>query len=125
MFTNKFPVAIVVAIICFPWCQAKAWDVPNGLIGYWPFDANTIDGKTIKDASGNLNFSIKIAAGQIGDALEFGSENGHCVVTELMITEAQLSSLTLMAGTEPTCGKFRLGKAVNGNLEVYIQYKGR
>ena len=84
-------------------------------------------GKTIKDASGNLNFSIKIVAGQIDDALEFGSENGHYVVTELMITEAQFPSLTVMtmAGTGPTCGKFRLGKAVNGNLEADIQYKGR
>ena len=44
-----------------------------------------------------------------------------------MITEAQFPSLTVMtmAGTGPTCGKFRLGKAVNGNLEADIQYKGR
>ena len=94
-------VAVTVALV-FVCYAAEAQYVQDGLLGYWSFDANTIDGDTIKDTSGNdnhgtINFPVKIVPGKVNDALEFDGENGHYVVTDLMITEAQFASLTMMA----------------------------
>ena len=49
--------------------------VEDGLVSYWSFDTNNVDGKSVKDGTGNydglINGSLKKVAGRIGDALEF------------------------------------------------------
>ena len=57
--------------------------VEDGLVSYWSFDANNIDGKTVKDGTGNYNGTIKGSpkkvAGKIGDALEFDGDETNFV----------------------------------------------
>ena len=57
--------------------------VEDGLVSYWSFDANNIDGKRVKDGTGNYNGSItgtlKKVNGKIGDALEFDGNEANFV----------------------------------------------
>jgi len=57
--------------------------VEDGLVSYWSFDANNLDGKTVKDGTGNYNGTIngspKKVAGKIGDALEFDGDEANFV----------------------------------------------
>lgn len=109
MFRKSFAMLVVVAVmLTFAWYanHAEADYVKKGLLAYWSFDKDTIDGKTVKDSSGNnkhaeSNFELKIVPGKIGDALEFGV-NGEYLDTKLMITEAQFESLTMMAWAKPS-----------------------
>ena len=106
MFAGKSSLFIMVAIMAvFAWYQAEAQYVQNGLVGYWPFDSSTISGTTARDVVGGhdgmINFPVKIVPGKVGDALEFPGENLASVVTDLMITEAQFASLTMMAWVKP------------------------
>jgi len=100
--------------------QAEAQVVEAGLIGYWSFDANTIDGDTIKDVSGNghdgtINFAVNIVEGKVGDALEFDGESGHYVDTGMMITEGTYESLTMMAWVKPNMPHEAWGSVINGD----------
>jgi len=106
---ESFPMFFVmVTALAFALCiyPAEAQIVEEGLLGYWPFDADTIEGDTVKDVSGNgnhgvINFDVKIAEGKVGDALEFGDADDHYVLTELMITEANHEKLTMMGWAKP------------------------
>ena len=60
--------------------------VEDGLIGYWSFDANNIQNKTVIDGTGNrdgtINGTLKKVAGKIGDALEFDANEANFVEIE-------------------------------------------
>ena len=60
--------------------------VEEGLIGYWSFDANNIQDKTVKDGTGNragtINGNLKKVAGKIGDALEFDANDANFIEIE-------------------------------------------
>ncbi len=60
--------------------------VEDGLISYWSFDAQNIDGNTVKDGTGNFNGTIagnlKKVGGKIGDALEFDGDETNFVEIE-------------------------------------------
>ena len=67
-------VTVMLVLVCY---VAEAQYVQDGLLGYWSFDADTIDGKTVSDSSGNgnhaeANFDLEMVEGKIGDALLFG-----------------------------------------------------
>lgn len=95
---------MVVVVLTFTW-RTEAQYVKDGLIGYWPFDANTISGKTIEDVVGNndgvINFNVKLVEGKVGDALEFDGENDRYVATQLKISPAEYKELTMMAWAKP------------------------
>ena len=96
-------VTVMLVLVCY---VAEAQYVQDGLLGYWSFDADTIDGKTVSDSSGNgnhaeANFDLEMVEGKIGDALLFGEVDGNRLTTELMVTEAQFESLTMMAWAKP------------------------
>jgi len=98
--------AATIALGFALYTPAQAQYVQDAMIGYWSFDASTIDGDTIIDVSGNgndatINFGVNVVDGKIGDALEFDGESGHYVDTGLMITEEQYESLTMMAWAKP------------------------
>jgi hypothetical protein len=61
--------------------QSEAKYVTDGLIGYWPLDNSTIEGKTVKDIFGKNNGTIignpKIVEGKVGQALEFDGISGR------------------------------------------------
>ena len=123
MFSKNLVVFVVVAsLLTFVWYtdQAEAQYVKQGMVGYWPFDKDTIDGNTIEDLSGNanhgtINFPVKTVPGQVGDALEFDGENAHYVGTELMITEAHFESLTMMAWAKPAHVHEAYGQLMGGD----------
>jgi hypothetical protein len=103
-FTIFFAATIALGFALYTPVQAQY--VQDGMIGYWSFDASTIDGDTIKDLSGNgndgiINFDVKIVEGKIGDALEFDGVDNHYVDTGMMVTEEQYESLTMMAWAKP------------------------
>lgn len=51
----------------------------NGIVGYWSFDAGTINGKNVKDQlgknDGELDGNPKVVPGKVGNGLEFDSKN--------------------------------------------------
>ena len=55
----------------------------DGLVSYWSFDAKNVEGKTVKDGTGNYNGTIKgnlkKVNGKIGDALEFDGNETNFV----------------------------------------------
>lgn len=57
--------------------------IEDGLVSYWSFDANNVDGKTVKDGTGNyngaINGNLKKVGGKIGDALEFDGDETNFV----------------------------------------------
>lgn len=123
MFNKGFTIfTITIAILAFI-CysnQSEAQYVEDGLIGYWPFDKNTIDKTTIKDMSGNnnhgtINFPVKTVPGKIGDALEFDGVNDHYVATKLAITDKEYVSLTMMAWVKPYKPHEAWGSIMNGD----------
>ena len=94
--------------------------VRKGLIGYWSFDDDTIKGDTVEDLAGNNDATIKGASikrvkGKIGEALEFGNQNGHFVDTGLRITSKQYENLTMMAWAKPYQRHVAWGSVMNGD----------
>lgn len=71
---------IAIALIA---TNLPAQIVEDGLVSYWSFDANNVDGKIVKDGTGNYNGTIngspKKVAGKIGDALEFDGNEANFV----------------------------------------------
>ncbi|HIE27398.1 TPA: LamG domain-containing protein [Candidatus Poribacteria bacterium] len=108
--SNKIFAPLFVAAMLAPFVgyihQAEAQYVQDGLLGYWSFDADTIQGKTVKDVSGNNNdgeivgASIKNVDGKVGEALKFG-EFGEFVDTGLLVSPAEFDELTMMAWAKP------------------------
>jgi len=99
-----FVVLTIAVSLCIS--QAQAEYVENGMIGYWSFDANTIQGDTIKDISGNnnngtINFPVKLVAGKVGDAIEFDGVSDHYVMTQLMVGSEVFDNVTMMAWAKP------------------------
>lgn len=51
----------------------------DGVVGYWSFDAGTINGNTVKDVlgknDGELKGNPKVVEGKVGKALKFDGEN--------------------------------------------------
>ena len=74
---------LLILTISFMGTTLSAQIVEDGLVSYWSFDANNIDGKTVKDGTGNYNGSIKgnlkKVGGKIGDALEFDEDDTNFI----------------------------------------------
>ena len=74
---------VLILTISFIGLNLSAQIVEDGLVSYWSFDANNIDGKTVKDGTGNYNGfikgSLKKVGGKIGDALEFDGNEANFV----------------------------------------------
>ena len=108
MFSKNLATLFMVVIVSVSLCasQAEAKYVEDGLLAYWSFDANTIQGDTIKDISGNnnngtINFPVKVVAGKVGDALEFDGVSDHYIGTQLMVGSEVYEKLTMMAWAKP------------------------
>lgn len=61
--------------------------VTDGLVSYWTFDEQDIDGGTVKDVWGENDGKIvgdpKVVDGQVGEALEFNGSSDHVNLTNL------------------------------------------
>jgi len=121
MFSKVLSISFAVTmVLALGWYadSAQAQYVQDGMIGYWSFDASTIDGATIRDLSGNgndatANFDLGIVDGKIGDALGFNFESGQYVDTGMMVTEEQYESLTMMAWAKPYTPHETFGSIMN------------
>ena len=73
--------ALVIATVLTYANIARAQAVKEGLVGYWPFDKDTIKGDTVKDVFGKNDGTIigdpKNVTGKIGEALEFGGDGDY------------------------------------------------
>jgi len=80
-------------------CSISLAALPNELVLYMPFDGNTISGKTVKDMSkygnnGTIVGAPKVAAGHIGDALDF---NGTSDTVEIVTSDSLAKTASQMS----------------------------
>ncbi len=69
--------SICVLFLTIPFVNAQF--PTDGVVGYWSFDAGTINGKTVQDVlgdnDGELDGNPKVVAGKVDKGLEFDSNN--------------------------------------------------
>jgi len=87
MFNNKMlTIAIAMVIVLTFINVAKAQVVTDGLVSYWSFDKDTIDGDTVKDVFGNNNGTImgnpEVVEGKVGDGLDFHGNGDYVTVPD-------------------------------------------
>ena len=81
-------IAILTLLAAFSWFTeaAEAQPVQDGLAAYWAFDADTIEGDTVKDVWGDHDGTIfgdpEIVIGQVGQALRFDGEADYIEVPD-------------------------------------------
>jgi hypothetical protein len=118
MFNKNFALLVAVTILLtFAWLkwpslqvevaitsEAEAQYVKEGLLGYWPFDVDTIKGETVKDVFGNNDGTIKgapkIVEGKVKEALEFNGATDY-VSTNLLVSPKEYKELTMEAWAKP------------------------
>ena len=75
--------------------------VTNGLVSYWTFDRQDIDGDTVKDVWGENDGKIvgapKVVGGQVGEALEFDGSDDYVNLTNLGNFGSQVGTSTFEA----------------------------
>lgn len=81
MFSKTCFIAIFfLSILCLICPNTDAQFNMDGVVGYWSFDAGTINGNTVQDVigqnNGELDGNPKVVSGKVGNALEFNGENG-------------------------------------------------
>ena len=117
-FTLLFIVSATVAFAGYT-SLASAQHVTDGLELYIPFDADTCAGDTCDDLAGNhdaiFNFPIKHVPGQVNEAVEFNSENGHFALTDLLINSNEFESLTMEAWANPYMEHEAFGAMMGGD----------
>ncbi|HIA69182.1 TPA: LamG domain-containing protein [Candidatus Poribacteria bacterium] len=77
-----FVLVILLAVLIYT--NAETQIVKGGLVSYWSLDKSKIQGKAVKDSTGNHNGTIegdlKSVAGQIGEALQFDGNSDNYVL---------------------------------------------
>ena len=72
---------VVLALVFVTAFIAEAQVVTDGLLLYWSFDEDHIDGDTAIDVSGNIDGTIyggpEVVAGKVNEALEFDGEDDY------------------------------------------------
>ena len=80
---QKANLAIFIIAITLIATNLHAQIVEDGLVSYWSFDANNVEGKSVKDGTGNYNGTIKGSLkkvnGKISDALEFDGNEANFI----------------------------------------------
>ncbi|MHC4677691.1 MAG: LamG-like jellyroll fold domain-containing protein [Planctomycetota bacterium] len=111
----------------------RAQVVEEGLVSYWTFDRDDIEGNTVKDLLGNNDGTMSgnpiIVEGKIGDALEFdGDDHVDCGQDDsLLLGDTDLSfglwvKFTNLAGTNYLVGNY---SAQNGKYYHIWEQDGR
>jgi hypothetical protein len=116
----------------------KAELVADGLVGYWPLDKDTIDGKDVEDVwgdnEGTINGDPKEVAGKVGEALDFGGQDSVDIPGTDSLNFAGKDELTVAAwvnagSDDPVigvvagcCGTIVAQRDVNGWA---LRYDGR
>jgi hypothetical protein len=79
----------------------RAQLVTDGLVGYWPLDEATVQGKDVKDAwgknHGTVNGKLKAVAGQVGGAQEFDGSAAVEIPGTETLSFAGKDQMTVMA----------------------------
>jgi len=89
MFRRTLMVILVFAVVVTPIWHANlvnAQLVEQGLVSYWSFDEDTIDGDILKDVLGNNNGDIfgnpELVAGKVKGAMEFDGSDDHISIPD-------------------------------------------
>ena len=118
MLTLCLAFALVVAGFMYA-DTAEAQAVTNGLVAYWSFDEQDIDGNTAKDFTGNYDGMIvgnaQEVEGKVGGALLFNEKTlaGDHVDAGLEINEKLKKELTVE-------GWFKFEQRVDGIVHVMM-----
>jgi len=81
-------IAILTLLAAFSWFTeaAAAQFVQDGMAAYWTFDADTIEGDTVKDVWGDHDGTIfgdpELVTGQVGQALKFDEQEDYIEVPD-------------------------------------------
>lgn len=99
---NILVLVFFIVIVSMSATLAKAQLVTDGLVSYWSLDANTIQGKTVKDVwgknDGTLAGNAKVrAAGKVNGAMEFGGNDSVDIPGTDTLNFAKKEAMTVMA----------------------------
>ncbi|MHC4487954.1 MAG: LamG-like jellyroll fold domain-containing protein [Planctomycetota bacterium] len=136
MLSKPMNVALALALIVLTSIYAdmtRAQVVEEGLVSYWTFDRDDIEGNTVKDLRGNNDGTMSgnpiIVQGKIGDALEFdGDDHVDCGRdNSLLLGDTDLSfglwvKFTNLAGNNYLVGNY---SAQNGKYYHIWEQDGR
>jgi len=132
-------IVVLVCIVTFMSATvAQAQMVTDGVVGYWPLDEATIQGKTVKDVLGKNDGTIvgnpKSVAGQVGGAMRFGGADSVDIPGTDTLNFAKKEEMTVVAwvnagSDDPVqgvvagcCGTIVAQRDVNGWA---LRYDGR
>ena len=92
---------IALTITLFSYKAYTERVVTNGLVSYWTFDRQDIDGNTVKDVWGENDAKIvgapKVVGGRVGEALEFNGSDDYVNLTNLGDFGSQVGTSTFEA----------------------------
>ena len=84
---NRIPrqmfVVVVMVIILGATNMAQARQaITDGLVGYWSFNKDSVEGKTVKDIfganDGTMDGNVEVVNGKVGEALKFSGGHVDC-----------------------------------------------
>ena len=84
---NRIPrqmfVVVVMVIILGTTNMAQARQaITDGLVGYWSFNKDSVEGKTVKDIfganDGTMDGNVEVVNGKVGEALKFSGGHVDC-----------------------------------------------
>ena len=83
-FTTIFILTVLLTLV-WQTNTVKSEIVTDGLVSYWSFDEDTIEGKTVKDSWGENHGTIqgsglKTVKGKVHEAMEFPGTGDHLVI---------------------------------------------
>jgi len=93
MLSRALKTSLLVSLLIFITVVANAQDfVTNGLLAFWTFDKNTVNGDVLKDVLGKNNGKIigapKSVPGKINEAIEFNGTTDYIELPDMGNEEA-------------------------------------
>ena len=130
MFNKMLSIAIALAVVLVFMCanMAKAQVVTDGLVSYWSFDEDTIEGDTVKDVWGDNDGTMmgapKKVEGKVREALEFNGVDDY-VETEPSDTLSLIDAGTFEAWIKGTKAHTEIAAVyevgVNNGLHIGVE----
>lgn len=106
MFNRNLTLVLVIVVSGVLICaNANAQIVQKGLISFWTFDKDDIDGDTVKDVGGENHGTMiggpEVVKGKVGEALKFDGEDDYVVVPHSEGLDFQTDEATVEAWIYP------------------------
>lgn len=130
---RKSPILVLILVTAFAWIvrDVNAQIVTDGLVSYWSFDSDAIEGKTVKDIWGEHDGTMvgnpKVVGGKVGQGLELDGEEDYVEIphSEQFTISGKTISIEAWIQVKPLPAKYGMVLGKRGTeYEVGINADG-